>query len=117
VLTVAPGEADPAELARDRGARGGPRAAASGWARPRARSWRISPSGGHGPRLRRRHRATMRVVDDPVGPTMRRWADALADLGVGEGDLSDGVGLRLRTRPGKLHASVMNGAGARGAPC
>jgi hypothetical protein len=25
---------------------------------------------------------------------MRRWADALADLGVGEGDLSEGVGLR-----------------------
>jgi hypothetical protein len=39
-------------------------------------------------------RATIRLVDDPVGPTMRRWADALADLGVGEGDLSDGVGLR-----------------------
>ena len=39
-------------------------------------------------------RATIRLVDDPVGPTMRRWADALADLGVGEGDLSEGVGLR-----------------------
>ena len=39
-------------------------------------------------------RETIRLVDDPVGPTMRRWADALADLGVGEGDLSDGVGLR-----------------------
>ena len=25
---------------------------------------------------------------------MRRWADALADLGVGEADLSEGVGLR-----------------------
>ena len=61
-------------------------------------------------------RATIRLVDDPVGPTMRRWADALADLGVGEGDLSDGVRAPLRASPGKLHASVMNGAWARESP-
>jgi hypothetical protein len=37
--------------------------------------------------------ATLRVVDDPVGPNMRRWADALADLGVTERDLVEGYGL------------------------
>ena len=37
--------------------------------------------------------ATMRVVDDPVGVNMRRWADALADLGVTETELADGYGL------------------------
>ncbi len=39
-------------------------------------------------------RATIRTVEDPAGPAMRRWADALADLGVTQADLSDGVGLR-----------------------
>jgi hypothetical protein len=37
--------------------------------------------------------ATMRVVDDPVGVNMRRWADALADLGVSEAQLAEGYGL------------------------
>ena len=63
------------------------RAAASGSARPHGSCViKFSTSGTI--------RATIRLVDDPVGPTMRRWADALADLGVGEDDLSEGVGLR-----------------------
>jgi hypothetical protein len=33
------------------------------------------------------------VVDDPVGANMRRWADALADLGLTEPDLVEGFGL------------------------
>jgi hypothetical protein len=39
--------------------------------------------------------ATMRVVGDPVGSNMRRWADALADLGVTEPDLVEGYGLEF----------------------
>jgi len=30
-----------------------------------------------------------------VGDNMRRWADALADIGVGEAQLADGYGLRF----------------------
>jgi hypothetical protein len=37
--------------------------------------------------------STMRIVDDPVGGNMRRWADALADIGVTETQLADGYGL------------------------
>jgi hypothetical protein len=36
---------------------------------------------------------TLEIVEDPVGPAMRRWADALADIGVGERGLADGLGL------------------------
>jgi glycosyltransferase involved in cell wall biosynthesis len=39
--------------------------------------------------------ATMRVVDDPVGQNMRRWDDALADLGVTEPELAEGYGLEF----------------------
>jgi glycosyltransferase involved in cell wall biosynthesis len=39
--------------------------------------------------------ATIRIVRDPVGDNMRRWADALADIGVGEAQLADGYGLRF----------------------
>ena len=38
---------------------------------------------------------TVRVVADPIGDNMRRWADALADLGVTEAELADGYGLRF----------------------
>jgi glycosyltransferase involved in cell wall biosynthesis len=36
---------------------------------------------------------TLATVEDPVAPAMRRWADALADLGVGEPELARGLGL------------------------
>jgi hypothetical protein len=36
---------------------------------------------------------TLAIVEDPVAPAMRRWADALADLGVGEPELARGFGL------------------------
>jgi glycosyltransferase involved in cell wall biosynthesis len=36
---------------------------------------------------------TLRIVEDPVAPVMRRWADALADLGVGERELALGLGV------------------------
>jgi hypothetical protein len=39
--------------------------------------------------------ATIRLVADPIGDNMRRWADALADLGVHEAELADGYGLRF----------------------
>jgi len=38
---------------------------------------------------------TSGLVADPVGDNMRRWADALADLGVTETELADGYGLRF----------------------
>jgi glycosyltransferase involved in cell wall biosynthesis len=36
---------------------------------------------------------TLGLVEDPVGPVMRRWADALADIGVAEPELARGLGL------------------------
>jgi hypothetical protein len=39
--------------------------------------------------------ATIGVVHDPVGANMRRWADALADVGVTERQLTAGYGLRF----------------------
>jgi len=38
-------------------------------------------------------RETLTIVEDPVGPIMRRWADALADIGVAEPELVRGLGL------------------------
>ena len=38
-------------------------------------------------------RETLTVVEDPVAVSMRRWADALADIGVGEVELARGYGL------------------------
>jgi glycosyltransferase involved in cell wall biosynthesis len=38
-------------------------------------------------------RGTLAIVEDPVGPMMRRWADALADIGVGERELCRGLGV------------------------
>ena len=95
VVPVAPGPPDVAELAariaelaadRDRRERIG------ATARRLMEAQVASEATAHG--YAEAIRATIRLVDDPVGPTMRRWADALADLGVGEGDLSEGVGLR-----------------------
>jgi hypothetical protein len=40
-------------------------------------------------------RSTIRVVHDPVGGNMRRWADALADVGVTGAEVADGYGLRF----------------------
>ena len=40
-------------------------------------------------------RSTIRVVRDPVGDNMRRWAGALADIGVSEAQLGEGYGLRF----------------------
>jgi hypothetical protein len=95
VVTVAPGPPDPAELA----------ARIAELASDREQRERIGTTArlhmeGHvaSEATARGYaeaiRATIRLVDDPVAPTMRRWADALADLGVGESELSDGVGLR-----------------------
>jgi glycosyltransferase involved in cell wall biosynthesis len=38
-------------------------------------------------------RETLAIVEDPVAPAMRRWADALADIGVGEQELAHGLGV------------------------
>jgi glycosyltransferase involved in cell wall biosynthesis len=38
-------------------------------------------------------RETLAIVEDPVGSVMRRWADALADIGVAEPELARGYGL------------------------
>ena len=95
VVTVAPGEPDPAELAARIGelvadpslrARIGDAARAyeDGLARSEA------TARGYAEAIR----GTIRVVEDPVGVPMRRWADALADIGVQEPDLASGVGLR-----------------------
>jgi glycosyltransferase involved in cell wall biosynthesis len=96
VLTVAPGEADPAELAAriaelvaDPGRRGRMGATARAYMADLAA--REVTAHGYAEAIE----ATMRVVDDPVGPNMRRWADALADFGLTEPDLVEGFGLEF----------------------
>jgi glycosyltransferase involved in cell wall biosynthesis len=94
VLTVAPGPTDPvelaariAELASDPARRERMGATARAYMADLAE--REATAHGYAEAID----ATMRVVDDPVGPNMRRWADALADLGVTEPELADGYGL------------------------
>lgn len=96
VLTVAPGETEPAELAaritelsadperRDR-------MGATARAYMADLAAREATAHGYADAIE----ATIRVVADPVGPNMRRWADALADLGVTEPELADGYGLEF----------------------
>jgi glycosyltransferase involved in cell wall biosynthesis len=38
-------------------------------------------------------RQTLAIVEDPIAEPMRRWADALADIGVGEPELARGLGV------------------------
>jgi glycosyltransferase involved in cell wall biosynthesis len=94
VLTVAPGPTDPAELATriaelvadpERRERMG----ATARAYMADLATREATAHGYAEAVE----ATMHVVDDPVGQNMRRWADALADLGVTEPDLVEGYGL------------------------
>jgi glycosyltransferase involved in cell wall biosynthesis len=96
VLTVAPGEADPAELAaRIAGLAADPerreRMGATARAYMADLAAREATAHGYADAIE----ATMRVVDDPVGQNMRRWADALADLGVTEPELAQGYGLEF----------------------
>ncbi|MEP6758867.1 MAG: glycosyltransferase [Actinomycetota bacterium] len=95
VVTVAPGPPDPAELAAriaELAADPALRDRIGTAARVHMEELVASEATAHG--YAQAIRETIHLVDDPVAPTMRRWADALADLGVGEGDLSEGVGLR-----------------------
>jgi hypothetical protein len=94
VLTVAPGETDPEELAARIGELAadperGERMGATARAYMADLAAREATAYGYADAID----ATMRVVDDPVGPNMRRWADALADLGVTEPELAEGYGL------------------------
>ena len=96
VLTVAPGEADPDELAAritelvaDTARR--ERMGATARVYMADLATRESTAHGYADAIE----ATMRVVDDPVGQNMRRWADALADLGVTEPELAAGYGLEF----------------------
>jgi glycosyltransferase involved in cell wall biosynthesis len=96
VVAVAPGPPDVAELAarieelaRDPAARERMGATARAYMEDLAR--REATAHGYAEAIR----ATLRVVRDPVGGNMRRWADALADLGVTEAQLADGYGLRF----------------------
>ena len=93
VLTVAPGEADPAELAAriaELTADAGRRERMGATARAYMADLAAREATAHG--YADAIEATMRVVDDPVGQNMRRWADALADLGVTEPELAEGYG-------------------------
>jgi len=93
VLTVAPGEADPAELAEriaELAADPERRERMGATARAYMADLAAREATAHG--YAEAIEATMRVVDDPVGQNMRRWADALADLGVTEPELAEGYG-------------------------
>jgi glycosyltransferase involved in cell wall biosynthesis len=94
VVTVAPGETDPVELAAriaELIADPERRERIGGTARAYMANLAAREATAHG--YADAIDATMRVVDDPVGPNMRRWADALADLGVTEPELAEGYGL------------------------
>jgi glycosyltransferase involved in cell wall biosynthesis len=96
VVAVAPGPPDVAELAARIGELAG-----DGAARDRmgatARAYMDDLARGevtaHG--YADAIRSTIRVVHDPVGGNMRRWADALADVGVTGAEVADGYGLRF----------------------
>ena len=94
VVTVASGETDPVELAARIAELAGDderreRMGATARAYMADLAAREATAHGYAEAIE----ATMRVVDDPVGVNMRRWADALADLGVTETELADGYGL------------------------
>jgi glycosyltransferase involved in cell wall biosynthesis len=94
VVTVAPGETDPAELAARIAELVGDaerRERMGGTARAYMADLGVRELTAHG--YAHAVDATMRVVNDPVGGNMRRWADALADLGVTEAQLAEGYGL------------------------
>jgi glycosyltransferase involved in cell wall biosynthesis len=96
VLTVAPGETDPEELAARIGELAadperGERMGATARAYMADLTAREATAHGYADAIQ----ATMSVVDDPVGQNMRRWADALADLGVTEPELAGGYGLEF----------------------
>jgi glycosyltransferase involved in cell wall biosynthesis len=96
VLTVAPGEADPAELAAriaELAADPERRERMGATARAYMADLAAREATAHG--YADAIEATMHVVDDPVGQNMRRWADALADLGVTEPELAEGYGLEF----------------------
>jgi len=94
VLTVAPGPTDPAELAASiseliADPRRRDRMGATARASMADLAAREVTAHGYAAAIE----ATLHIVDDPVGPNMRRWADALADVGVTEPDLVEGYGL------------------------
>jgi len=95
LVTVGPGPPEPAELAArivELAADPGLRDRIGTAAREHVQRLAITDATAHG--YADAIRATIRLVEDPAGPTMRRWADALADLGVSEDDVTSGVGLR-----------------------
>jgi glycosyltransferase involved in cell wall biosynthesis len=96
VVAVAPGPPDVAELAArigeladDAATRERMGATARAWMQDLAR--REATAHGYADAIR----TTVRIVRDPVGGNMHRWADALADIGVTEAQLAQGYGLRF----------------------
>jgi glycosyltransferase involved in cell wall biosynthesis len=96
VLTVAPGPADAGELAAritDLAGDDDRRERMGTTARTYMAGLADREATGHG--YAEAIMATIGVVADPIGANMRRWADALADLGVSEAGLGEGYGLRF----------------------
>jgi glycosyltransferase involved in cell wall biosynthesis len=94
VATVPPGVPDPAVLAAEIAALAddpGRRERIGAAAREHMRRLASTEATAHG--YAEAIRETLAIVEDPVGATMRRWADALADVGVGEPELARGFGL------------------------
>jgi len=94
VLRVAPGPPDPSELATRITTLLGDdqlRARMGGAARVYVEDLRTSEATAHG--YERAIDETLSLVRDPSHKAMAIWGKSLADLGVDESDLSDGIGL------------------------
>ena len=94
VATVPPGVPDAAVLAAEIAALAEDEGGASGSVRPRTRTCeRLAATEATAHGYADAIHETLAIVEDPVAVTMRRWADALADIGVGELELARGYGL------------------------
>jgi glycosyltransferase involved in cell wall biosynthesis len=93
VAHVAPGPPDPAELAhRIAELSGGPGATIGARARAHMEAERAGDATARG--YADAIRSTLRVVYDPVGPAMARWARAMVEMGADQEVLDTGYGLK-----------------------
>jgi glycosyltransferase involved in cell wall biosynthesis len=94
VCTVPPGVPDPEALAAElRGLIEDPERCRRVGAAAREHMVRLASTEATAHAYARAIHETLALVEDPVAPAMRRWADALADIGVGERELARGIGL------------------------
>ena len=93
MVRVAPGPADPAELARRILEPGTTPSGARGSARPRAPTWQRSATRTRPHGATRRRSSRRAIVADPTRPLRARWAASLAAVGVDDTLVEEGYGV------------------------